>query len=244
MLYKFALSFIFLLFPLLFYIYLKINIVKELFVPASRGFLQIILVAFVLLYFFKLPALWSIIIIALMLIGGTFITIERGRGLGNVFLISFSSILIPFLILATLLYISGILSISPNVFVPLSGMIIGNTTKYISAVYKFMRREIHEKREIIEAILIDGGGRKEIMRLTFTDVFLIIMIPQIDGLKVLGLIHIPGAMSGLLIAGASPVEAALYQIYIVFSLFAASAISIFMAVFLLIPKLENELYNL
>jgi putative ABC transport system permease protein len=51
------------------------------------------------------------------------------------------------------------------------------------------------------------------------------MIPTIDGMKTVGLVQLPGMMTGMIIAGADPVEAVRYQILIVFAFTSSAAIT-------------------
>jgi putative ABC transport system permease protein len=51
------------------------------------------------------------------------------------------------------------------------------------------------------------------------------MIPTIDGMKTIGLVQLPGMMTGMIVAGADPVDAVRYQILIVFILAASAALS-------------------
>ncbi len=144
-----------------------------------------------------------------------------------------------YLVLYLLLLLAGIMENVPRVFIPLTGILLGNMTKYIGSVYAFIHREIMEKREILEALLIDGATRSDILKFLFKEIAFLILLPSVEGMKVLGIIHIPGAMTGMLLGGASPVDAALYQIYIVFSLFAASALAPFIAAFFIFGKIEK-----
>lgn len=237
---KFLLSFIFLVIPFSLYLYLGINIFKNLLLPALRGFIQILILGLVLLYFFKINFAYSILILIYMLFIGSFITVERGRIFGNnTFLISFFSMSISYSILYLLLYAAGIMENVPRVFIPLTGILLGNMTKYITTVYVFIHREIVEKRDVLEALLIDGARKSDILKFLFKEIFFIILLPSVEGMKVLGIIHIPGAMTGMLLSGISPLQAALYQIYIVFSLFASASLAPFISAFFVLAKLEK-----
>ncbi len=205
-----------------------------------RGFIQIAVLGIVLLYFFKIDFAYSLFIALFMLIVGSLITVERGSVFGKgIFLISFVSMLASYVLLYLLLLSIGIMQNVPRVFIPLTGILLGNMTKYIGSVYAFIHREIMEKREILEAFLIDGAGRGHILKFLFKEIAFLILLPSVEGMKVLGIIHIPGAMTGMLLGGASPTEAALYQIYIVFSLFAASALAPFIAAYFVFGRIEK-----
>lgn len=67
----------------------------------------------------------------------------------------------------------------------------------------------------------EGKDEKEIKR----NAIKIAMIPTIDTLKTMGLVQIPGTMTGMILAGAEPIAAVKYQIFIVFTLLVVASIS-------------------
>ena len=58
------------------------------------------------------------------------------------------------------------------------------------------------------------------------------MLPTIDSAKTLGIVSLPGMMTGLILAGSSPIEAIKYQIMVTFMLLSTTSISSFIACFL------------
>jgi putative ABC transport system permease protein len=66
------------------------------------------------------------------------------------------------------------------------------------------------------------------------------MIPTIESQKTIGLVQLPGMMSGQIIAGASPVQAVQFQLMILFVLLTSAAISSSILGFLSYPTLFND----
>ena len=63
-------------------------------------------------------------------------------------------------------------------------------------------------------------------------------------MKVIGLVHLPGAMTGMLLAGASPVEAAKIQLIVMYMLAASTTISILVASFFMHRAFFNRAWQL
>ena len=209
---------------------LKVEI--ELSVAGLRSLLQLLLMSSILLYVFSLPNWANVILVLVMLVLGAVIAFERGRRVPFGLPIAIISIGIGYLIASTALFASCVIKFVPNIFVPLSGMLIGNATKAVSLSFAQSRKLIFENSDVIEAAFLDGADYIEASRFLIRDVLKVILIPQIDGLKLLGLVHIPGTMSGLLIAGMPPLEAAAYQLSVAYAISSVAAFAAFSATYL------------
>ncbi|MEB3101421.1 ABC transporter permease [Ferviditalea candida] len=66
------------------------------------------------------------------------------------------------------------------------------------------------------------------------------MIPTIDNTKTMGLVQLPGMMTGLIIAGTDPIQAVRYQLLIVFSFLASAVMTSIVLGFISYPGLFNE----
>lgn len=66
------------------------------------------------------------------------------------------------------------------------------------------------------------------------------MIPTIDSMKTLGIVSLPGMMTGLILAGTSPLEAIKYQIMVIFMLLSTTAIATFIACYMSYKNFFNS----
>lgn len=66
------------------------------------------------------------------------------------------------------------------------------------------------------------------------------MLPTIDSAKTLGIVSLPGMMTGLILAGAAPIEAIQYQIMVTFMLLSTTSIASFLACYLSYRSFFNE----
>ena len=196
-----------------------------------RAAVQVALMGSLLLYFFRLPLAANLGLVGFFLFSGSWIAHERGKDIPFVLPVTALILLLAYLPSAALLALSGFLKPLPHILVPISGMVIGNGTKAISLTYDRVRRMLEEYREIVEAAFLDGAGYLDAARFLMRETVHVALIPQIDGMKILGLVHIPGTMTGLLIGGVAPLEAAAYQLVIVYAIAATYILGAFLAAF-------------
>ena len=104
---------------------------------------------------------------------------------------------------------------SPQYAIPLLGMILGNTLNGISLGMERLHREF-QRRDEIETLLALGATRWEAARQSIRSAVRTGMIPIINSMTIVGIVSLPGMMTGQLLAGVAPAEAVKYQIVIMF----------------------------
>lgn len=118
---------------------------------------------------------------------------------------------------------------SINVIV-VAGITIGNSLPSQVLGANRMEAQLRDHRGQIEAMLALGLGRWPIVRQVGGQVVGTALIPQIERTNVVGLISLPGAMTGLLLAGADPLDAVLVQAVIMYLVLGAVAVSVIVTV--------------
>ena len=167
-------------------------------------------------------------------------TKKRGRGINKVVTISFVSILIGASVTLSILVISGVIKFSPNEIIPIAGMIISNSMIAIGLSYTNLNNSFKNKREEVEVKLSLGADVKEASKSILRDSVKVAIIPTIDSAKTLGIVSLPGMMTGLILAGVSPLTAIKFQIMVTFMLLSASAVSTIIATYLCYKDFFNE----
>lgn len=125
----------------------------------------------------------------------------------------------------------------PQYAIPILGMILGNTLTGVSLGIERMMQELSSGRGNIEMILALGGSRWEAAQMAARNAVRAGMIPTLNQMSVVGIVSLPGMMTGQVLAGESPVEAVRYQIVIMFLIAAASALGTVCAVLLTYRRL-------
>ncbi|HEY9571294.1 MAG TPA: ABC transporter permease, partial [Metalysinibacillus sp.] len=100
--------------------------------------------------------------------------------------------------------------------------------------------EIKAHKDEVELILSLGGTPKQAIHHQLMNAIKASMIPTIESQKTIGLVQLPGMMSGQIIGGADPMQAVQFQILIIFALLTNATISSLMLGFLSYPALFNE----
>ena len=144
-------------------------------------------------------------------------------------MISFVSIAVGTIVTLVILIFSKAIQYEAYQIIPVGGMIISNSMVALGLCYKQMASDFKNKREEVETKLSLGAdilpSSIEIIR----DSIKTGMLPTIDSAKTLGIVSLPGMMTGLILAGTSPVEAIKYQIMVTFMLLSTTSISSFIA---------------
>ena len=132
---------------------------------------------------------------------------------------------------AALLILFGarVFPLEPMVLIPIAGMLIGNTMTATSLAGTRLRDDVVKSVLEIEArlalgIRVSDALRSHVRRATITA-----LIPTIDSTKNVGLVFLPGAFVGMMIAGVSPARAAQLQLVVLFMLLGAVSLSAFIA---------------
>jgi putative ABC transport system permease protein len=121
---------------------------------------------------------------------------------------------------------------SPPVFIPLLGMILGNSLTGISLALERFLSGCVQHRERIEARLLQGASGPEALQPLVREAVRAGMIPTLNAMAVVGVVSLPGMMTGQLLAGADPMDAVSYQIVVMYMLAAATALGSVLAVVL------------
>jgi putative ABC transport system permease protein len=103
-----------------------------------------------------------------------------------------------------------------------------------------MTLDFKNKREEVETKLSLGADLLPASREIIKDAIKTGMLPTIDSAKTLGIVSLPGMMTGLILAGTSPVEAIKYQIMVTFMLLATTSISSLIACYLSYTSFFNQ----
>ena len=149
---------------------------------------------------------------------------SRAKEVRGVFVMSFVGILAGSIVSIGVLLATGVIAPVPRFLIPLGGMVIGNTMTATALVLDRFYHEVEANRGRIEFALTLGFPAAEACRDYLQRAVRASMTPIINTLKIVGIIQLPGAMTGMLMAGASPIEAAKYQLIIMYMI--ASAISV------------------
>lgn len=198
-------------------------------IGAIRTVVQLALVGYVLVYIFAIDRwYWVLLALAAMLLVATREAVRRVdatapglHGITGLALLVGSGL--------TLFYVSVVVVevepwYNPRYLIPLFGMIIGNAMNAAALAAERLQSEMEGRRAEIEAYLALGASAVRASREPVRRALRAALIPTVNSLMVVGIVALPGMMTGQIIAGASPLLAIRYQIVVMFML--ASCVSI------------------
>lgn len=219
----------------------KLGLGKDIVISIVRAVIQLVVVGYILKYIFAINNVFiTIVLILIMIINAAINTQKRGKGIKNIFWISFLALVMSTSVTLTVLVLSKAIKFNPDEIIPVSGMIISQAMVAIGLAYRTLISSFEDRRAEIEAKLSLGAdigqASKEIIRRAIK----FAMSPNIDSAKTLGIVSLPGMMTGLILGGASPIEAIKFQIMVTFMMVSASSLSIIIATYISYKSFFNE----
>ena len=216
---------------------LKLGMERDLAVASVRTVVQLALVGLLLDRVFAVgePG-WVVLFALVMIVAATVAAARRpSRTYRGIYRDSFVSMLVSSL-LVTLVAVVGILSVEPwyepQYLIPLLGMLLGNSLTGISLGLDRLLTAVGEGAERVEARLALGATAWEASRSAVREAVRTGMIPIVNTMMIVGIVSLPGMMTGQILAGADPADAVKYQILILFMIAASTAMGTLGAVLL------------
>ena len=133
---------------------------------------------------------------------------------------------------------------NPQYLIPLLGMVLGNTLNGLSLGLDRFMEGLRSGRDQVETDLALGATRWEACQSVVRDAIRLAMIPTINSMMVMGLVSLPGMMTGQILQGAAPAAAVRYQIVILFMMASATALGVFGVVGLAYGRLTSADHQL
>ncbi|WP_438431808.1 ABC transporter permease [Gorillibacterium sp. sgz500922] len=221
-----SLTLVFILITMLLSLRQKLGLEKEIAIGTVRAAVQLFAVGYILEYVFRSrQPLIILLILAVMITVAAENARKRGKGLPGAFWRIMAAIAATETATMGLLLLLGMVKPEPQQIIPISGMIIGNAMVVCALYLNQMMREVEASRGEIEVLLSLGATVRQAVQDPLKRAVKASMIPSIDGMKTVGIVQLPGMMTGMIIAGASPLQAVRYQILIMFSFSASAALT-------------------
>ncbi len=219
----------------------KLRLEKDILIGVVRAIVQLIAVGYLLNFIFGMENPWFTTLLQLvMIVNAAANAARRGKGISRAFTVSFLAIGAGSALTLGILVLAGALQYVPSQMIPVSGMIVSNAMVAIGLCFRQLKADFEHRREDIETRLSLGAdvlpSSVEIIRESIRTG----MMPTIDAARTLGIVSLPGMMTGLILAGTSPVMAVRYQIMVTFMLLSTTSVASFIACYLAYRSFFNE----
>ncbi len=232
-----ALGFLLMIIPIAGFIYFKVKIVKETAIALIRMVIQLSLVAFYLEYIFAWNNAWvNVIWVCVMILVGAFTTIKRAGLTYRFFILPFaisgfiSILILDAFFLGFVIHLDYVFD--ARYFIPISGMVLGNALNHnIVGVSNYFGR-LAKEQDLYYFLLVNGDSRKNSLAPFIRSAIKSGLNPLIATMSVIGLISLPGMMTGQILGGSSPMVAIKYQILIMLAIFVGCSINLMLSILL------------
>jgi putative ABC transport system permease protein len=218
---------------------------REVIVAAVRAAVQLVAVGALLLVLFRHTGLpgalaWvtGMVVLAGRVAGG------RAKGLPRATWVATLAVAVGTTATLGLLIVGHVISSSGRVVVPVGGMVVTGAMQGASLTLQRMRDEAVTGRRAVEARLALGLASGAAFAPHLRTSLRTALIPAIDGTKVVGLISLPGATVGLLLAGVNPLTAIRYQVVVMYMLLGAAAVAAVVAGRLAVRTMFDDAHRL
>lgn len=218
---------------------------KEILISMARAIIQLVIVGYILQFVFNLEnSIFTIILVALMVMNAALNTRKRSGFIKNPFGISFVSLSLGTFVTMSILIFSGALKFTPNEIIPVAGMVVSNSMVAINLSYRNLNNSFKARRTEVEVKLSLGATTKIASKEILKESIKLSILPSIDSAKTLGIVSLPGMMTGLILAGSSPLMAIKFQIMVTFMILSSTSIATLVATYISYKSFFNNRHQL
>ncbi|RUT73646.1 ABC transporter permease [Ancylomarina longa] len=226
-----------LIIPIIGFIYFRVKIIKETIIAILRMIVQLSLVAVYLEYIFEWNNAWvNIAWVFVMILVGTFTTIKRIGLSYRYFIVPFllsgftSILIIDIFFLGFIIHLDYVFD--ARYFIPISGMVLGNALNHNIVGLTSYFNDLIKEKDLYYFLLINNNHKKQILTRFIGTAIKSGLNPLIATMSVIGLISLPGMMTGQILGGSSPLIAIKYQLLIMLAIFVGCSMNLMISILL------------
>lgn len=219
----------------------QLHLERDLLVGTVRTFLQLLGIGYVLTFVFRQDRWYFTAgVLLLMTLVAAYNAAGRGKGVPGIFWRVMLAIGLGEAVTLTIMLLLHIIEGTPRFVIPVAGMIVGNAMVAAGLVLNRFQTDIRQRKHEVEAALALGASPRQAVDSVFQAAIKGGMLPTIDSMKTVGLVTLPGMMTGSILAGADPLLAVKYQIMVMLMISSATAISSITLGFILYRAYFNQ----
>ena len=211
----------------------RMRLELEILHSALRAVVQLVVVGYLLNFIFGADhPLFTSGVLLVMLISAAINGGKRGPGIKHASWIAGVSIGIGAVFTLTVLLSAKVLSFTPYQMIPVGGMVMSGSMVAVGLCFRQIITSFKRREQEIQIKLALGATPMQSCKAILREALIFSLEPTIDSAKTLGIVALPGMMTGLILAGMSPMEAIKYQIIVIFMTFSTVSIAIAIAGYL------------
>ena len=198
---------------------------RQILIAAIRALAQLLLVgaALTLVISPHRSIWWSWLWVAAMLGYAATVARRRAPEVPQLLTLALASFTAAAVVTLGVLFGLQVFPLNGRTLVPIAGMMVGNSMTATVLAARRLTDELRDKRDEVEARLALGQPSRQAATPYIRAALRAALTPQIETTKATGLVFLPGAMTGLILAGTAPLQAVLVQAVVMFLVLAATA---------------------
>ncbi|WP_019879019.1 ABC transporter permease [Succinispira mobilis] len=217
---------------------------KLLIVASLRMTLQLVLAGYILTYVFQEPKpIFTILYLVAMTCFAIYMVLNKNADLNRNFKIIVATSLGSTGLIIVIFFITVIVGVdifNPQYTIPISGMIMGNALTGVALGLKTFRESLSAQKNRIDTLINLGVQPERILQPFANQAFETALLPTLNSMLGMGIISLPGMMTGQILSGTLPSTAILYQIAIIIAICTVTCLAVFCSLYFGYRTLYNE----
>jgi len=227
---------------------MRLGLVRELALGTVRSVVQLSVVGFAIGWVFQQRTwYWVLLLLGLMALVAGYTAARRThlRLPGLTWLLT--AVLVTVAAVALLYLTQAVLGLhvwNPRYLIPLGGMLLGNAMNSSTLAVERLVADLRRGAADVEAMLALGASPGQATQRFRRDAITAAVAPSLNGMLTVGIVTLPGMMTGQMLGGTPPLQAALYQLMILFGITFCALLGAILAVQALAPRFFTGAWQL
>jgi UDP-glucose/iron transport system permease protein len=201
----------------------RLSLERSIAWASVRAVVQLLLVGVALDFVLRRNLAWSWAWVIVMILFAAETVRRRAPEVPALFSLALAAFAAAGAVTLLVLFGLSVFPLEPRTLIPLAGMMVGNSMTATIVVARRVLEELRDKRDEVEARLALGIASTDAARPYLRAALRTALIPQIETTKAVGLVFLPGAMTGLILAGTPPLAAVKVQAAVMYLVLGATA---------------------
>lgn len=129
------------------------------------------------------------------------------------------------IMLVVCLVLVGVVPANGIAIIPVAGIFIGNGMTLTTLTARRCHDELSLRHGEVDAALALGFARSQARLIVIRNAAVTALTPSIDSTRTVGVVTIPGAFVGMILGGASLIDAAVMQLFVMLGILAVAAVA-------------------
>ncbi|HEQ1856591.1 iron export ABC transporter permease subunit FetB [Providencia alcalifaciens] len=223
----------------------KLSLEKDIIWSTCRAIVQLLIAGYILKYIFHVDhKALTVLLVLFICFNAAWNAKKRSKYLDKLFPTALIAITSGTFLTLLVLILTEAIAFTPMQVIPITGMIAGNAMIAVGLCFNNLGQRFNSQQQQIQEMLSLGATPKIASASIIRESIRASLIPTVDSAKTVGIVSLPGMMSGLIFAGVDPLQAVKYQIMVTFMLLATASLSTILAGYLTYVKFYNQRHQL